>query len=139
MAVMTSLFFRAGLRQGSVTIQCRGRRPFRIPGLSVARPLASECIGQVSMIEKAMRDVHFSAHPTRSAKQQASRDGGWGLDRQRSLRMDRLQSMSRPCFTPPGSEHDAGVEEYHTAGGASTVEVLAMLQTLLDILITQHR
>ncbi|CAM9799363.1 unnamed protein product, partial [Laminaria digitata] len=25
----------------------------------------------VSMIEKAMRDVHFSAHPTRSAKQQA--------------------------------------------------------------------
>lgn len=25
---------------------------------------------QVSMIEKAMRDVHFSAHPTRSAKQQ---------------------------------------------------------------------
>lgn len=28
---------------------------------------------QVSMIEKAMRDVHFSAHPTRSAKQQVSR------------------------------------------------------------------
>lgn len=26
--------------------------------------------GQVSMIEKAMRDVHFSTHPTRSAKQQ---------------------------------------------------------------------
>lgn len=28
--------------------------------------------GQVSMIEKAMRDIHFSAHPTRSAKQQVS-------------------------------------------------------------------
>lgn len=38
------------------------------------------------MIEKAMRDVHFSAHPTRSAKQQVgeprSNNRSWEYSRQ---------------------------------------------------------
>lgn len=46
----------------------------RFPGVCVwvHGPWAGNTWAQVSMIEKAMRDVHFSAHPTRSAKQQVS-------------------------------------------------------------------
>lgn len=39
------------------------------------------------MIEKAMRDVHFSAHPTRSAKQQV-----------RKKTKNEAAETSRKCF-----------------------------------------
>ncbi|CAM9464539.1 unnamed protein product [Scytosiphon promiscuus] len=80
----------------------------------------------VSMIEKAMRDVHFSAHPTRSAKQQALEvikklKEVMPIDRAKmKLRITTDQESSSPELEHlKDTLRDLGVDGFDSGAGAS--------------------
>ncbi|CAN0193172.1 unnamed protein product [Ectocarpus sp. 6 AP-2014] len=88
----------------------------------------------VSMIEKAMRDVHFSAHPTRSAKQQALEvikklKEVMPIDRAKMKLRITTDEDSTPLKEALG---EIGVDSFENGGGAAAGSSGEVLDFLVD-------
>ncbi|CAM9117956.1 unnamed protein product [Ectocarpus sp. 12 AP-2014] len=88
----------------------------------------------VSMIEKAMRDVHFSAHPTRSAKQQALEvikklKEVMPIDRAKMKLRITTDEDSTPLKEALG---ELGVDSFDNGGGAAAGGSGEVLDFLVD-------